>query len=131
MAPGKKVAEGLLKASGLHGLARGRPAKLVERSAWPEEHWWQAIARRRGSPAVMVRGQIRRAQGRRPRTGARGRPWAWGGAPAVVLGGEGAAERPAHGGAEARCSGAERGSGARVWGSCGVGDEAPKGHGVV
>jgi hypothetical protein len=28
-----------------------------------------------------------------------------------------------HGGVEAWCGGAGRGSGARVWGSCGVGDE--------
>jgi hypothetical protein len=33
------------------------------------------------------------------------------------------------GGVEARCGGAERGSGARVWGGCRVGDEVQGVHG--
>jgi hypothetical protein len=60
-----------------------------------------------------------RNRGWRPR----GVAWHRGEAAARLGRSWGAAERRVHGGAEARCSGAERGSGARVWGGCGVGDE--------
>jgi hypothetical protein len=44
---GEEARRGAAQSFWLHGPARGGPAKLVERSARPEVHWWPAIARRR------------------------------------------------------------------------------------
>jgi hypothetical protein len=87
-----------------------------------------------GSPAARNRkggvGYRRRSSARFQRGKARGRGWkpreaSWwqGGAAACLVRSWGAPEGRVHGGAEARYSGAERGSGARVWGGCRVGDE--------
>jgi hypothetical protein len=88
----------------------------------------------RGSPAVRNRkggaGYRRRSSARFRRGKARGRGWkpreaSWrrGRAAAGLVQSWGSPERWVHGGAEAQYGGSERGSGARVWGGCRIGDE--------
>jgi hypothetical protein len=70
----------------------------------------------------------RKGGGREQRLG--GRSCARGGAPAVAPGGGKVVDRPAHGGAIARCGGVDRGGGTRVHGRpLRVEDEAQKSRG--
>jgi hypothetical protein len=118
-ASGKKLAEGRLKASGSTVLLGE-----VLRSWWRGQHGLRGTGGKQllGGGAHRLRwfgakSGERKGGGREQGLG--GRPCTWGGAPAVVSGGRGVVERPAHGGAEAWCGGADRGGGTRVWAAAG------------
>jgi hypothetical protein len=115
-ASGKRLVEGRLTASGSTVLL----GELL-RSWRRGQHGLRCTGGRQ-----LLRGGLTGGDGSEPKSGERKggghelglgvRPCTRGGAPAVVPGGRKAVDRPAHGGAEARCGGADRGGGTRVHG---------------
>jgi hypothetical protein len=112
---------GHLQASGHHGSTRGAPAKVLPGLGGSGD------CQRRGNEAAEhftgPRWKSGHGKGRGRGQKLREASWRRGGAAAGLGRSWGASKRRVHGGAEDRCGGTERGSGARVWGDCGVGDE--------